>query len=220
MNLLTPILDLLFPPKCILCGKLLEKEETDLCKHCRTEISDHPRSKRTIPFIESWLALWYYEGSVRQSLLRYKFGGCRHYAKVYGQQLAMKLLREDVAFDILTYTPISTLRRFRRGYDQVELLANVVAGELGIEVVPTLKKVRHNPPQSGISGSAKRRANVLNAYRAMDPERFIGKQVLLLDDIVTTGSTASECARVLLTAGAKEVIFAAIAAAKPQQKNQ
>lgn len=220
MKILHNIVDLLFPPKCVLCGKVLENEETDLCRQCRTEISDCPKPKRVIPFIESWLALWYYEGNVRQSLLRYKFGGRRLYAKVYGRLLAMKLLRDiPDSFDILTYIPVSRIRRFTRGYDQVELLANAVAAELGMEVTPTLKKIRNNPPQSGIPDAAKRRANVLGAYRSVNKAQFSDKRVLLLDDIVTTGSTASECARVLLTDGAGEVICAAIAAAS-EQKNR
>ena len=221
MRILDTIFDLFFPPKCVLCAKILEKEETDLCHSCRAEISECGKSKRVIPFIESWLALWYYEGKVRGSLLRYKFGGRRGYAKIYGRLLAMKLLRDDpVCFDMLTYTPISRLRKFRRGYDQVQLLAEAMAAELGTEVVPTLKKIRHNPPQSGIGDAAHRRANVMGVYEAVDPARFAGKRLLLLDDIITTGATASECARVLLTAGAKEVICAAIAAANHQQKNQ
>ena len=221
MRILDTIFDLFFPPKCVLCAKMLEKEETDLCHSCRAEISECGKSKRVIPFIESWLALWYYEGKVRSSLLRYKFGGRRGYAKIYGRLLAMKLLRDDpVCFDMLTYTPISRLRKFRRGYDQVQLLAEAMAAELGTEVVPTLKKIRHNPPQSGIGDAAHRRANVMGVYEAVDPARFAGKRLLLLDDIITTGATASECARVLLTAGAKEVICAAIAAANHQQKNQ
>ena len=221
MRILDAIFDLFFPPKCVLCAKMLEKEETDLCHSCRAEISECGKSKRAIPFIESWLALWYYEGKVRSSLLRYKFGGRRGYAKIYGRLLAMKLLRDDpVCFDMLTYTPISRLRKFRRGYDQVQLLAEATAAELGTEVVPTLKKIRHNPPQSGIGDAAHRRANVMGVYEAVDPARFAVKRLLLLDDIITTGATASECARVLLTAGAKEVICAAIAAANHQQKNQ
>ena len=79
--------------------------------------------------------------------------------------------------------------------------------------VRTLQKVRHNRPQSGISGQAKRRANVLGAYRITDPQQLRGKRVLLLDDVITTGATAGECARVLLTAGAKEVHCGCIAAA-------
>jgi ComF family protein len=214
MRIIDTILNLLFPPKCVLCAKILEKEETDLCHNCRTEISECGKSKRAIPFIESWLALWYYEGKVRSSLLRYKFGGRRGYAKIYGRLLAMKLLREyPEGFDVLTWIPVSRFRKFTRGYDQVELLAEAVGKELGMKPVCTMKKVRHNRPQSRISGSAKRRANVLGVYRITDPVAVAGKRVLLLDDIVTTGSTAGECARVLLTCGAKEVHLGCIAAA-------
>lgn len=220
MKLLHRIAELLFPPKCVLCRGILNRDETDLCRRCRTEISDFPKPKRSIPFLESWTALWYYSGSVRKSILRYKFGNQRSYAQVYGRLLAMKLLREyPDGFEVLTWTPISRIRRLRRGYDQVELLANAVAAELGMEATPTLRKVRHNPPQSNIQGYAKRKANVLGAYRAEDPEHFRGKRVLLLDDIVTTGATASEAARILLTAGAREVHLAAIAAASHEQKN-
>ena len=215
MMLLQQITELLFPNKCILCRRVLEKQELDLCRTCRTEISDFSKSKRSIPFLESWTALWYYNGSVRKSLLRYKFSGRRNYAVSYGRLLAMKLQREyPDGFDILTWIPISPLRRLRRGYDQVELLAHAVGRELEILPVRTLTKTRNNPPQSGIIGHAERRANVLGVYRAVEPEQFRGKRVLLLDDIITTGATASEAARVLLTAGAKDVICAAVAAAE------
>jgi len=213
--------ELLFPSKCVLCRSVLAKEEADLCHECRKEISDFSKPKRSIPFLASWTALWYYNGSVRKSLLRYKFSGRRSYAGPYGRLLAMKLLREyPMGFDILTWTPISRLRRFKRGYDQVELLAQAVARELDMEVTQTLTKIRNNPPQSGITGHAERRANVLGVYRAVDPERFRGKRVLLLDDIITSGATASEAARVLLTAGAAEVTCAAVAASDNEQKNK
>ena len=221
MKLFHQFSDFLFPPKCVLCKTILAKDETDLCRACRTEISDHPKPKKQIQFLASWTVLWYYEGNVRKSLLRYKFSNKRSYAAAYGRLLAMKLQQEyPDGFDILTWIPISPLRRLRRGYDQVELLCRAVAGELGMEAVPTLKKIRNNRPQSGITGFAQRRANVLGVYRVTDPEAVRGKRVLLLDDIITTGATASEAARVLLTAGAADVTCAAVAAASHSKKTQ
>ena len=91
--------------------------------------------------------------------------------------------------------------------------------ELGIPAEKQLEKFRDNRANSGLKTPAERRANVLGVYRAVAPEKLRGKRVLLLDDIVTTGATASECARVLMTAGAEEVYFAALAAAgKPSNK--
>lgn len=219
MKISTWLSSWIFPPRCILCGKLLESEETDLCRSCRTHAPDCPISKIKYPFIDQWTALWYYKDDVRKSLLRYKFNNRRNYAVGYGRLLAMKLLRENrTDFDILTYIPISDRRRRKRGFDQVQLLANHVGAELGIIPVKTLVKKRHNKQQSRIVGIAQRRANVLGAYEAVDTQQFAGKRVLLLDDIVTTGATASECARVLLTAGAKEVRFAVVASANHQTK--
>ena len=209
------ILNLLFPRKCVLCGCLLEKDETDLCHSCRTDSPECPKSRKTFSFLDSWVAVWYYEGYIRSSLHRFKFGRARQYADVYGRMLAMRIQSEYPAgFDALTWVPISRLRRFKRGYDQVELLAKAVGAELRLEPVRMLKKVRNNPPQSGISGAARRKANVLGVYRAVNPEEIKGKRILLLDDIITTGATAGECARVLLTAGAKEVHCGCIAAVR------
>lgn len=209
------ILNILFPPKCVLCGKLLEKDETDLCRGCRVDSPECFRDRRKFSFLDSWTAVWYYEGYIRDSLLRYKFRRARHYAPAYGKLLAMRLLEaHPEGFDILTWAPISPIRKFTRGYDQVELLAMAVGKELGMEPVRTLKKIRNNRPQSRISGQAQRKANVLGVYRAVRPEQIVGKRILLLDDIITTGATAGECARVLLTAGAKEVHCGCIAAAR------
>ena len=215
MKLYYYLLSLMFPAKCVLCGKLLEKEETDLCRACRVEAPVYPDRKEKLQFLDSFAAVWYYEGSVRKSLLRYKFYNARSFAGAYGRLLAMKLRNQHPeGFDLLTWVPVSRLRRLRRGYDQVELLAKEVGKELGMTPVPLLKKVRHNRPQSGITGVEKRRANVLGAYRETDRELIAGKRILLLDDILTTGSTAGECARILLTAGAEEVHCAAVAAAR------
>ena len=209
------LMGLLFPPRCILCRRFLGKEETDLCRNCRGDSPEYPDSKRKLQFLDSFTAVWYYEGSVRGSLLRYKFHGARSYACCYGKLLAMKLYREyPEGFDILTWVPVRRLRRFRRGYDQVELLAKAVGEELGMEPVRTLRKIRNNPPQAGITGQAQRKANVLGVYRVVDPKLVQGKRVLMLDDIITTGSTAGEAARVLLTAGAAEVHCGTIAAAR------
>ena len=110
------------------------------------------KNNLTFSFLDSWAAVWYYEGYIRESLLRYKFCHARHYAPVYGRMLAMRIQREyPDGFDVLTWVPISRLRRFSRGYDQVELLAEAVGQELGMQPVSTLKKVRNNRPQSGAS---------------------------------------------------------------------
>ena len=176
-------------------------------------------AKRKIPFVAHWTSLWYYKDNARNSIHRFKFGNRRHYAQSYGRLLALQLsdsLYADV--DLITWIPVSTLRKLRRGYDQSKLLATALGKELSLPVVPLLKKIRHTQPQSFLKHAPQRRANVLNAYKILDPALITGKHILLLDDVVTTGATASECARMLLTAGAKEVNLATVAVAKHDKK--
>ena len=211
------LLSILYPRKCILCRSLLSKEETDLCTQCRKAAPEFPKTKSTFPFVARWTALWYYKDDVRRSILRYKFHHARHYAPAYGRLLGMKLLQEfPEGFDAITWVPTGTVRKFFRGYDQAQLLAQAVAKELGREPVQLLKKVRNTPPQSGINDAARRRANVLAAYAAT--RSVAGKRILLLDDVITTGATTSECAKTLQIAGAKEVYCAAVAAASHHKK--
>lgn len=210
--ILSWLLKTIFPPKCVLCAAVLAKNETDFCQNCRQNAPECEKSHFRFSFLAGWTAVWYYKDMVKGSIRRYKFYRRRHYASAYGRKLAMKLQSDGPKdFDILTFVPIAPLRRAYRGYDQVALLAKAVGRELDITPCRTLRKIRNTPPQSGITDPARRRANVLGAYKAVSPELVCGKRILLLDDVITTGATASECARVLLTAGAKEVHFAALA---------
>ena len=206
--------NLFFPPKCILCRKVLTDEETDLCRDCRENQPIYGKHKIKLSFLAQWTGLWYYKENVRSSILRYKFYSRRSYGCAYGRLLAMKLLKEGWDdTDLLTWIPISRQRKRVRGYDQVEVFGRVLAEELGCELVPLLKKIRNTKPQSTMGDAAHRRANILGAFTVTDPAMVRGKRILLLDDIITTGATASECARVLLTAGAKEVKLATLAVA-------
>ena len=218
----TPILitRLIFPDKCLLCRKLLMTQHIHLCDHCETHAPVAMKLKQKIPFLSGAFALWYYEGSVRTSILRYKFGHKRSYARDYGAILAGKFSNVKEQYDLIAWVPVSRLRKLRRGFDQAELIARIFCSELSTTPTPCLKKVRHNPPQSGIASAAQRRANVLGAYKVIDPNMIKGKRILLFDDIITTGATISECAKTLMAAGAKEVYGVAIATTRQHKSNQ
>lgn len=210
---------LIFPQKCVLCHRLLNKDETDFCHSCRQNTESFKKSKHSIPFVAHWTALWYYKENVRKSIHRFKFGARRHYAEIYARHLAMRLADSPAAdADVLSWVPVSPLRKLKRGYDQSELLCKALGKELTMPVTPVLKKIRNTPPQSGLKDISQRRANVLGAYKPLPSTDLSGKRILLIDDVVTTGATGSECAKTLLFAGAKEVYLAAIAAASHDKK--
>ena len=211
------LLDLLFPPRCVFCGKLLATGERDFCARCQRELPwlEGPAAEQTGEFFSLCAAPLRYQDTVRDSIRRYKFKGRQGYHKAYGKLVA-QCVHDHLAgkYDLITWVPLSEKRKKERGYDQAFLLASAAALELGDVAVETLRKSRHTDAQSGLEGEAERRANVLGAYTAVDPELLAGKRVLLIDDVVTTGATFSECARVLRTMGAKDVVCAALARAR------
>jgi len=209
------LLDLLFPPKCILCHKLLKNSQEELCQTCAMEVlrqnSHYLRGKH----FSKCVAPLAYEGNVRDSLQRYKFGGREFYAKTYGAWLAACIRRElEGDFDMISYVPISRRRRRKREYDQSELLAKRVGEILHIPVVKCLKKIKDNPAQSGITDYLERKKNVAGVYMTVEAEVFADKRILLVDDIATTGATLEECSKMLVKAGAKHVVCATLAMTK------
>ena len=157
--------ELLFPRKCILCRRFLGKDETDLCHRCRVDSPEYRYGRKKMPHTSDMTAVWFYEGLVRDSILRYKFRNARHYSGAYGRLLAMRIRRDLPEPDLITWVPISPKRLRSRGFDQVELLARAVSAELEIEAIPTLEKFRENKANSSLASSEERRANVLGLVK-------------------------------------------------------
>ena len=208
------ILSLFFPDRCVFCGKFTDKSR--VCQKCRDAlpVTTGQRSVKRGEFFSSCISPFYYVGLVRDSILRFKFSRKSSYSSVYAVYCA-RLIRERISgkFEIITWVPVSRKRRRKRGYDQAELLAKAISFELGIPCTKMLTKVRETPPQSTISGLAKRRANVSGAFKSVGTD-ISGKRILLIDDIITTGATLSECSRVLLMAGAEDVVACTVAMKK------
>ncbi len=217
MNLLEAFLDLIFPPRCAFCRRLLDREERYLCERCQGVLPwlEGAATEKKGEFFSLCVSPLRYEGDVRESIHRYKFKGISGYAGTYGV-LTAQCVRDHLAgrYDLVTWAPLSKKRRRKRGYDQAELLAQAVAQELDCPAAAILCKRRDTPAQSGLKGEAERRANAMGAYECAEPTLAAGKRVLLVDDVVTTGATLSECAKVLLTAGAAEVVCATLAKAR------
>ena len=205
MKFFDRVLELLYPTKCTFCHKLTGGDT--VCKSCaeKLPLTAGAAQAQKFPFISQCVSPLYYEGDVRESLLRYKFGGLSHYSAVYAGFMAKCIDENQISCDIITWVPLSRKRLRKRGYDQARLLAEELSRISGVGCCRLLQKTRNNPAQSGTGGAEKRRANVSGVYTALKPEKIKGKSILLVDDIVTTGATLSECARVLISAGAREV---------------
>ena len=209
-------LDLLFPPKCVFCGRLLRRGESGMCPDCQRELPwlTEEAAEQEGEFFSLCVSPLRYQDKVRDSIHRYKFSGRQGYARIYGTLVA-QCISDHLAgrYDLITWVPLSRARRRERGYDQAFLLANAAALALGDVAVETLRKERHTQAQSSLEDESARRANVLGAYEIVDPELIEGRRVLLVDDVITTGATISECARILRTFGAADVVCATLARA-------
>ena len=207
------VLDLLFPPRCPFCRALLQDYEKNLCRRCLSTLPSVPEAADSQSFrhIERCISPLYYTGKVRDSLLRYKFGGLRIYAKTYAVLMAERLEKRGLSFDVITWVPLSTKRLLSRGYDQAKLLAVEIAKRRGIPCECLLIKMTDTPPQSGTHSRRERESNIKGVYRPTALSLIQGRNILIVDDIVTTGSTLGECARVLKTAGAKSVSAVTVA---------
>ncbi|MCF0121107.1 MAG: ComF family protein [Oscillospiraceae bacterium] len=216
MGIFSGLLDVLFPPKCVFCGKCLKKGETSVCSACvsETELLRGSEARQQGEYFDVCVSPLKYDGNVRKSILRYKFKGATNYADYYGALLA-DCIREQLAgqYDLISWVPLSVDRKKSRGYDQAMLLACAAALTLEDVAVDTLEKRKNVTAQSTMGDREQRKANISGAYSVPDPELIAGKRILLIDDIITTGATLSECARTLLLAGADSVVCAALARA-------
>lgn len=205
----TFLINFFFPPRCMFCRTYLPYDtDVPLCSRCRLMVPSRPLRMLSIPAGTCFYALDY-TADVRRAILAYKFHNKPQYARVLGE-LLVPLIAPLGSVDCITWAPVSALRLSKRGYDQSRLLAAAAGRVLGIPVRSLLRKHRHTRKQSRTSRS-KRGENVRGAYSLSGKQTLSGLRIVLVDDVVTTGSTLSECCRVLYEAGAKEVICVALA---------
>lgn len=152
-----------------------------------------------------------YSGVLRELIHLFKYHGVTPLAKLFGSYLTLAL-PAGASFDVIVPVPMHWWRKWRRGFNQAELLAREVSKRSGFPMAWALRRTRHRAPQAGLS-NRERRTNVRGVFAVSDPSVVAGRRVLLVDDVVTTGSTAAACARVLKEAGAVRVALLTLARA-------
>ena len=208
--------ELLFPPKCMLCGGLLGGER-EICVSCREAIviSDAPpRMGGDGSFDLATAGLWY-EGSVRKAIHGLKYHEKQSYARPLARVMEYALRHKlAVEADLVTFVPTNRRTERARGYNQAQLLAEALADRCGLPCLSTLEKVRETHVMHNLTPE-ERRENVRDAFRLCCDEAAVrGKRILIADDVLTTGATLSSCAAVLKGAGAEQVYGLCAAAAR------
>lgn len=219
--------DLLFPPSCTVCNALLHDISFGLCRDCRADIDlicsplchicgrelsdsadgDHYcgmcLGKR--PLYSSARGVAHYKDPVATLLHRLKYKG--DYTVLPALMSIIKM-QDCVVLgdgDRIIPVPLHFKRLQYRGFNQATLLARLFFPDNKKSLlIDVLQRVRHTNPQAGLDGIV-RRKNLRHAFAVRNAEQIQGRNLVLVDDVFTTGTTVSECSRVLLAAGAKTV---------------
>lgn len=225
MSIISSFLDLIYPPLCCLCGvKLTNHNLFFLCAECAGKIEYIKKplcvrcglpgfrracaecSGKDYSFTRA-RASFIYSGAGAEVIKRFKFG-----RNLWLSKTVEKLLREGVkenpelsSADVIVPVPLARAREKERGFNQSEILSRAAGAELGKKVsLNNLIRCRHTLPQTGLPADERRR-NISGIFRVKNGREFCGREVLLVDDVFTTGSTVNECSKELLNAGARRV---------------
>lgn len=232
---------LLYPPHCACCAQVLPVRRwrgNMLCEECEKKLPFLPQNQcphcggetreagfcapcmEQFAFVRAYAAFPY--AAMRKSIHLYKFQGGKELGIPLGRLMAEYLLTYHAAWteelDLILGVPLHPKKEKKRGFDQTRILCEEIAAKIGLPYLPHgLYRKRHTAPQSLLSPQ-ERRENLQDAFGTTFD--FQGKRILLIDDIITSGTTCNECARVLYRAGAAEVSVFCLAAAGDGGKRQ
>lgn len=230
---------LVYPNLCWTCRQPLPIDQPPFCESCRTSLlaephATCPRCGATVgPFVDlsdgcthcrdhrfafdRVVRLGPYDGLLREVVLRLKNLQGDGLAEAIGELWARQMEQQLSALGatVVVPVPLHWWRRWRRGYNQSEALAHAVAAVLRVPCRTLLRRIRPTPPQHHQTSLTARRDNVKGAFALRRRGSLAGETVLLVDDVMTTGSTVHEAARPLRAAGANRVIVAVLARASP-----
>lgn len=224
----------LFPNRCELCGEVIELDKKlcdncldapvisdPLCKFCGCSEADCTCKKHKNEY-KRIVAPYYYRDVIVSAIHRFKDDEMPFLSNKLAKDMYDCVLREysDIEFDLITYVPLRKLKQQKRGFNQSALLAERISKLMNVPVSPLLVKTRYTGIQHHKT-AAERKAAAFGSYDVAKKYKneLEGKNILLIDDVKTTGSTLNECAKMLKIYSAKSV-YCAVAAITCQDKNK
>lgn len=201
---------------CCQCAPLVEPTGTSICQTCGKWLAVGPRERcleclRRPPEFDSMRTAFAYGGPVAEAIMAFKHGNRRSsaapLASLVLEQLALPVLEQ---VDLVAPVPLHPVQLVRRGYNQAAMLAHHISIQAGLPLLYALERIRDTGGQGGLT-ARERQANVSGAFTCRAPDSVAQRGILLVDDVVTTGATTSECSRVLRDSGAREVHICAVA---------
>lgn len=211
------LIDMFFPTVCPYCDDIINFDNYNgFCNRCKSSISFSNKARQITlndKLSVSCISSFKYENDVRKAIHRFKFRGKRNYRHMFGVSMRKSFVEfykiNPKDYDVVTFVPFSRRQRRNRAYNQAELLAKSFAANVNLPCKELISKLRDNKSQHELSAT-ERSKNVLGVYGVTKVKRVKDKNIILCDDIITTGSTLRENTAQLLKAGAKSVICATL----------
>ena len=181
---LEALLDIIYPydNKCIICGV---EGFLGICSKCKSEI-------KRVHQQEEIMAYGYYGGVLKKLILNLKYHKSFIAGKVLADLLCQIIIEKKLSIDCICYVPISKDSLKKRGFNQCSVLAKNISSILDIPVIDCLVKVKETKEQK-LLGKEERMKNILDAFEIKNKEKLFKKNILLIDDVYTTGATINEC---------------------------
>ena len=211
---------LFFPKRCPNCKQIIPIDRdfcpctgnnvtgigADFCEHCGHEADNCVCGGKYSAYFEHLAAPFVYSGVIKSRLCSFKFYGEKSESRFFASHMSVKFSEAYplVKPDIITYVPMTDRAQKKRGYNQSRLLAMELSKRLLVPCDALLVKQKETSRQHDLSAE-ERTGNLIGAFGLADGAETAGKTIVLCDDIKTTGSTLSECAKVLKQAGAKDI---------------
>lgn len=228
------ILNILFPPICLVCEKYLEDSQAKVCLNCLASIPLHryilcPVCLARVPDINSKPACHpdvhyllaaasdYRNPAIKTMIKQLKYHGWQSLADDLAEITTGLITTPNVVIKdfIIVPLPLHPSRHRERGFNQAELLATKIGRKLNLPVInDILTKVQNTPAQAKVSDWQARERNISGSFDINNPENLRGKNIILVDDVFTSGATLNEASRVLKLAGAKKIIALVTARAR------
>lgn len=227
MNLVNFFLEILFPPRCIFCDRIISQNKkicgmcnaykytigNNICVKCGRDI-ENCLCKGNELFFERCIAPFYFSDVIRDSIHKFKFKENQHKTKVFANFMYECILEKysDISFDYIIPVPMYPKKQRKRGYNQSELLGINLSKMMNVPYsLSTLVKVKDMTAQHELQG-INRFENIADTFGIINPEIIDNKNILVVDDVLTSGSTLSECAKTLKQNGANRIYGIVIAA--------
>lgn len=213
------VIDFFFPRSCVGCGKVgdfvcikcskkLARLQPPICQRCGRPESSGTYCNEcwgTNTGLDSIRSVFVFDGIIRSAVHELKYRNLQSIAGCLSQYMAEYFQENKLTGDILLAVPMHEKRMKRRGYNQSELLANEISNMISIPVISgVIVRARDNKPQARTTCVEERRKNMENAFTCVSND-IKGKEVIIIDDVCTSGATLEACAAVLKERGAKKV---------------